>query len=84
MVKQQNIKLVSDVKVMPNDECVTQHKIVVCDARIAKSLDCCKKLFPKRCVWKLQKADICDKFCGSFTSEINDTGGEQVENTWFT
>ena len=35
-VKQQNIKLVHDVKVIPNEEFVTQHKLPVCDARIAK------------------------------------------------
>ena len=36
LVKQQNIKLVRDVKVNPNEECVTQHKLLVCDARIKK------------------------------------------------
>ena len=34
LVEWQNIKLVCDVKVIPNEECVSQHKLLVCDARI--------------------------------------------------
>ena len=29
LVKQQNINLVHDVKVIPNEECVNQHKLLV-------------------------------------------------------
>ena len=36
LVKRQNITLVRNVKVISNKECVTQHKVLVCDARIAK------------------------------------------------
>ena len=43
LVKQQNIKLVRNVKVIPNEECVTQHKLPVRDARIVKLEDRCKK-----------------------------------------
>ena len=47
LVKWQNIKLVQDVKVIPNEECVTQLKLLVCDARIVISEDRCKKFVPK-------------------------------------
>ena len=50
LVKWQNIKLVRDVKVIPNEECVTQHNLLACYARIVKSEDRCKKFVPKRCV----------------------------------
>ena len=73
LIKRQNIILVRDVKAIPNEECVTQHKLLVCDARIVKSEDRYKKFVPKRCVSKLQQADLRDKFCKTFTSEINDT-----------
>ena len=56
-----------DVKVIPNEECVTQHKLLVCDAGIVKSEDRYKKFVPKRHVWKLQQADFQDKFCQTFT-----------------
>ena len=74
--------LVCDVKVIPNEDCVTQHKPLVCDARIAKSGDHGKKSVPKQCVWKLQQADLHDKYCETFTGEMNDTAGEQVDNIW--
>ena len=77
LVKQQNIKLVLDVKVIPNEECVTRYKLLVCDAKIVKCEDWCQKFVPKWCVWKLQQADPHDKFC-----KINDTSGEHVVNIW--
>ena len=82
MVKRQNIKLVRDVKVITNKECVTQQKPLVCNARIVKSEDRCKKFVPKRRVWKLQQADFCDKFSETFTGEMNDIVGEQVDDIW--
>ena len=80
MVKHQNIKLVRDVKVTPNEECVTQHKLLDCDARTAKTDDQCEKFVPKRCARKLQKAHFRDTFCEIFTGEMNDTAGEQVDD----
>ena len=82
MVKQHNIKLVRDVKVIPNEECVIQHKLLTCDARIAKSKDRCRKFVPKRRAWKSQQADLRDKFCETFIRETNDTSGNQVEDIW--
>ena len=82
LVKQKNIKLVHDVKVISNEECVTQHKLLVCDAKMVKSEDWCKKFVPKQHVWKVRQADLCDKLCETFTGEMNDTTDEQVDNIW--
>ena len=68
------------MKVIRNEECVTQHKLHVCDARIVKSEDRCKLSVPNRRVWKPQQADLRDKFCETFKSEINDTSVEQVDD----
>ena len=46
------------MEVIPNEECVTQHKLLVCEARIVKSEDKCKKFVPKICVWKVSKLTI--------------------------
>ena len=61
LVKQQNIKLVRDIKVIPNEECVTQENLLVSDVRIVKSKDRSKIFLPKRRVWKLQQADLRNK-----------------------
>ena len=82
LVKQQNIKLVCDVKVIPNEEYLTQHKLLVSDARIVKSKDQCKKFVLKRRIWKLEQADLRNKFCEIFMGEMNDTAGEQLHNIW--
>ena len=81
-VNWQNIKLVHGVKVIPNQECATQHELLVCDARNVKREGRCKKFVPKQHVWKLQQADLCGKVCESFTGKMNDTFGEQVDNIW--
>ena len=36
----------------------------------------------KRRVWKLQQADLPDKFCETFTGEINYMAGKQVDDIW--
>ena len=68
------------MKVIPNEQCVTQHKLLVCDSRIVKSENLGKKFVPKQCIWK---PNLCDKFCETLTGEINDTLGEQVDNIYF-
>ena len=82
LVKRQNIILVRDVKVITNGECVTQHKLLVCDTRMVKIEVWCKKFVPKRCEWKLQQADLRDKLCETFTDEMKDTAGEHADDTW--
>ena len=48
LVTRKNIKLVCDMKVIPNEECVTSHKLPVFDAKIVKSEDRSKTFVPKR------------------------------------
>ena len=66
----------------PNEECLNQHKLLACDAKIAKTEYQCKKFVSKRCVRKLQQADFYDTLCEIFTDEMNDTAGEQVDDIW--
>ena len=39
LVKRRNVKSVRDVKFIPNEDFVTQHKLLLCDAGIVKSKD---------------------------------------------
>ena len=71
-----------DVKVIPNEKCVIQHKLLVCDARIVRSEDRYKKYVPKQRIWSLPQGDLRDKFCETFTGEMNDTSGQQVDDIW--
>ena len=62
---------------------VTQHRLIVFNARIVKSQDRCNKFVAKRRVWKLQQDDLLhDKFCETFAGEINYTSGDRVDNIW--
>ena len=62
LVKLQNIKLVRDVKIISNEECVTQQNLLVCHARVVKSEDQFEKFVPKRREWKLKQTDLRDEF----------------------
>ena len=74
------VKFMCDVKVIPNEESVIQHILLGFHVKIVKSEGQCKRFVPKRRAWKLQQADVRDKFCESFTCEINHTSGEKVDD----
>ena len=81
LVMQQNVKLVCDVKVIPNEECVTQHKLLVYDARILKKKRTVKEICTKTVsMGKCSKLIFMIKFCETFTGEINYTSGKEVDN----
>ena len=61
LVKLQNIKLVRDVKIISNEECVTQQNLLVCHARFIKSDNQIRKFVPKRRVWMVKQADLRDE-----------------------
>ena len=61
LVKLKNIKLVRDVKIISNEECVNQQSLLVCHARVIKSEDQFRKFVPKQRVWKLKQADLRDE-----------------------
>ena len=61
LVKLQNIKLVRDVKIISNEECVTQQNLLVCHARVIKSENQIRKFVPKRRVWTVKQADLRDE-----------------------
>ena len=80
LVKQQNIKSVRDLKVIPNVHKPAQTTCLW--QKNKKNENWCKKFVPKWRLWKLQQSDFCDKFCETFTGEIYDTSGEQVDDIW--
>ena len=51
-----------DVKIISNEECVTQQNLLVCHGRVVKSEDQFKTFVPKRREWKLKQTDLGDEF----------------------
>ena len=86
MVKQRDLKLIKDVKVIPSEECVPQHKLLVCDLRIRASKSKPKSFTPKRRVWKLKDESCKEAFSSAVDAAIQEPAGKDtkpdVEELW--
>ena len=71
LCRKQNFKLIKDVKVIPGEECVTQHKLLVCDLRLKTCKPRPKPFIPKRRIWKLKEPTILRKYQDTLTRTLN-------------
>ena len=83
MVKSQHRKFVKDVKVVPGEEVVQQHQLLLCDILVGPMKNYRKILVPKRKVWRLQETSIRNPF----VSHIRDKSSTidkiwDVESMW--
>ena len=53
LTRRSDLKQVQDVKIIGNEECVTQHKLLVCEMTLRTQIRKQHKLPPKRRIWKL-------------------------------
>ena len=57
-----DLKQVQNVKVIGDGECVTQHKLLVCQIKLRTKIRKEHKTPPKQCIWKLQKPEVQVKY----------------------
>ncbi|KAK4329584.1 hypothetical protein Pmani_000059 [Petrolisthes manimaculis] len=57
LVSRKDWKFVRDVKVIPGEECISQHKLLVCDMSICRDPVRKKVYMPKRKVWLLKESE---------------------------
>ena len=62
LVKKSFLKQVRDVKVIPNEECVTQHKLLVADININSVSPKPRIVPPRRKIWKLRDSNVRKEF----------------------
>ena len=60
-----------NVKVIWNEECVTQHKLLVCEINLRTQIRKEHKLPPKRRIWKLWKPEVQKKYKKAVEESIN-------------
>ena len=83
MAKSKNRKFVKDVKVVPGEEVVQQHQLILCDILMGPMKNCRKIFFPKRKMWRLQETSIRNEFVSHFrdkSSTIDKSGN--VKSMW--
>ena len=72
-----------DVKVIPGEEVITQHKLVVCDLNIKPEREVKTPYIPRLKVWKLKDPDIRSDFMLAVTEKSTDCRSNDVEVGWF-
>ena len=67
LVRKSNRGLVKDTKVIPSEECVQQHKLLISDFRLRGGKTLGRKYVPRRRVWKLKEKRIKEAFYGELS-----------------
>ena len=84
LLRQSQRKYLCDVKVIPSEECIAQHKPVICVMKIKKLRDIRRKFVPRRKIWKLDDVDVAENFKSCVDKSIGgmDKCHLSVEGLW--
>jgi hypothetical protein len=85
LVRKSERPMVSDVKVINGEACLTQHKLVICKVRISERVRPRKdklKFMPKVKIWKLKKKDVKEIFRTEVESNMTGKAEDKVEEIW--
>ena len=74
-------KVVTDVKVIPNEECVQQHNLVVCDFNVHIPKAKKRKFSPRIRTWKLRDRGVAAEFRVTFTDKVGSAHGDKASNS---
>ena len=62
LVRRPDLKCARDVKVIGGEECVSQHKLLICDLELNTSFSKPASIPPKRKLWKLKEPEVRQQF----------------------
>ena len=84
LTRQNKLKFVKDCKVFPGEECVPQHKLLVCDMYLKPGLNSGRKFVPKPRIWKLKDPEVIEAFEDAFSTKLNSItlNPDNVESAW--
>ena len=75
--------LVIDIKVIPGEEGITQHRLLICDLKISKSTE--QKFVPKLKKWKMKDPSMKKAYAESLNDLLSDyriDNPDSVDDTW--
>jgi hypothetical protein len=74
---------VTDITVIPNEPCLLQHKLVICDVRWGRVEKRRKETFVGKCrLWKLKDTELCRQFEDGVRRRAELREGEGAECIW--
>ena len=81
MLRKRAPKLAKNIKIIPSEECVPQHKLLVCDQLLKPPPFYRKKFSPKLRTWKLRQPNEKAKFEQAFIDKLSDNHPEEGETS---
>ena len=63
--------MAKDIKVIPSEECVSQHKLLICELRLRTPKAHPKPFSPKLRYWKLKEPTVQEEYERVFKSKVN-------------
>ncbi|XP_045174424.2 craniofacial development protein 2-like [Mercenaria mercenaria] len=79
-------KSVQNVKVVPIEECIQQHNLVVCDFTVSIPTAKKRKFIPRIRTWKLRDQTVANEFHATFKDKVTDDANMDsvgsVEDVW--
>jgi hypothetical protein len=83
LVRRKDLSMIRDVKVIPNEPCLLQHKLLICIVDWKERTKSVKRVFVSKCrVWKLKEAQNQGAFQRCVEDRARHREGEGVEELW--
>ena len=71
LLRKRNLKMAKDIKVIPSEECVPQHKLLICELRLKTPKPHPKPFSPKLRYWRLKEPTVQEEYERVFKSKVN-------------
>ena len=71
LTRKSDLKLVQNANVIASEECVTQHKLLVCDLALRTTIHKPRPNPPKRRLWKLNRPEILEEFKNHVSESVS-------------
>ena len=71
LLRKRNLKMAKDIKVIRSEECVPQHKLLICELRLRTPKPHPKPFSPKLHYWKLKEPTVQEEYERVFKSKVN-------------
>ena len=81
-LRKRHQKFVRDIKVIPSEEVVPQHKLLVCDLKVIKPEPVKEKFTPRLKTWKLWDPGLKEAYEAKFKESETAVPAIEVESTW--
>ena len=83
LVRRSELSTVKDVKVIAGEECIQQHRLLVCVLDVKERHRKCREKLVSRCrVWRLKDVGVQSQFFYEIQSKLAERGVGSVEKVW--